>query len=255
MMAVESTEETTKMGEETRYTFKIEGFTPKSMPFVRLVSYYAEIVKMLGGDEIHLVGVRESSHKTAFYVPEETEVKVDERLLAISQGRGPRAAQTARCNIDKMLKEDGTRGEFSDKQGRTVIQFQGNGYAESLLYSIQEATTFTGGLYYIAGTKNGANVRIANEAYGAVFCTTNRNLAKDLGGHLFEDIKVSGRGTWFRSEDGKWLIDEFAIIEFEPVQKDSLRTTVDRLRKLEIDWPDDPIHEIYKVNEEDGHIH
>jgi len=33
-------------GDATEYTFKIKGYTPQTMPFGRLVEYYAELKKM-----------------------------------------------------------------------------------------------------------------------------------------------------------------------------------------------------------------
>ena len=57
------------MNDAATYTFKIEGFTPESMPFGRLIEYYSEVKKMLGvADHLHLIDVVESSHGSAFRI-------------------------------------------------------------------------------------------------------------------------------------------------------------------------------------------
>lgn len=63
---------------------------------------------------------------------------------------------------------------------------------------------------------------------------------------------MSGRGTWSRSPHGKWDIDDFTIIDFAPVASGGLRESVDRLRKIKIDWPDDPIGLIREIEDNGG---
>lgn len=76
------------------YTFKIDNFTPESMPFGRLVEYYAEIKKMLGvADNLHLVGVFESSHGSAFAIDRNFETQLVKRLIAINEGTAPKHDQ------------------------------------------------------------------------------------------------------------------------------------------------------------------
>lgn len=69
---------------------------------------------------------------------------------------------------------------------------------------------------------------------------------------LFEDIRVSGRGDWTKSTDGRWSIDDFVITDFMPVVKESLRDTVDRIRVIGVSWPEDLIGEVRRVEERNG---
>ena len=241
------------MADTTTYTFKIEDFTPESMPFGRLVDYYIEIKRMLGvADNLHLVDVVESSHGSAFKIDRNHETTLAKRLMEINEGTAPKIAVNAREAINTMLRQDGTSGSFYDSRGVNVIPFPGSHATETSQIRVRGAASFVGELYHIAGTKDDAKVRINTDAYGVVFCATSRDVAKSLRDFLFEDVKVSGRGMWAKTESGKWDIDNFTIADFAPVKKESLRQSVDRLRGLHIDWPDDPIGEIDKIEERNG---
>lgn len=238
------------MSETTKYIFKIKGFTPRSMPFDRLLSYYHEVKEMIGhADCVHLIEVSDSSHATAFELSSRYEAEVNQRMEQVSEGTASFRVNNAYRKINAMLEEDKTSATFFGETTSNVTQFPGEGVPRPYLYKVREAASFTGQLYYIAGAEDGANVRIRTEAYGAVFCTTTLKLAKEFREFLFENVKVNGRGLWTRSEAGEWDIDNFIITDFAPSGEEDLRSAVDRLRALEIQWPDDPVSEIYKLNE------
>ncbi|WP_415404090.1 hypothetical protein [Tateyamaria sp. SN3-11] len=242
------------MSDTTTYTFKIDDFTPKSMPFGRLVEYYLEIKKMLGvADNLHLVDLVESSHGSAFAIDRNYEATLVKRLMAINEGTAPKAAVRAQSAINAMLREDGTSGTFFDSQNRNVISFPGKRQDDSVVLRIRDAASFTGELYHIAGTKGDAKIRISTENYGVVFCTTTRDIAKALRDFLFEEVKVSGRGTWTRNESGAWDIDEFSIADFAPIKRENLREAVDRLRSIDVSWPDDVLGDIRTLEEKNGY--
>lgn len=241
------------MIETTTYTFKIDDFTPESMPFGRLVEYYAEIKKMLGAaDNLHLVGVFESSHGSAFAIDRNCESQLVKRLIAINEGNAPKAAQRAQSAINAMLREDGTSGAFFDNQNRNVIQFPGKRSEDAVLYRARDAASFIGELYHISGGKDDVKARVSTDAYGVVFCTTTKELGRALRDFLFENVKVIGRGTWSRSSDGRWDVDDFTITDFAPVAKGGLRESVDRIRKTDISWPDDTLGFIREIEETNG---
>ncbi|MDP2120124.1 MAG: hypothetical protein Q8K28_09495 [Hoeflea sp.] len=241
------------MSDAPRYTFRIEDFTPESMPFGRLVEYYSEIKRMLGvAENMHLTNVFESSHGSAFAVDRNYETKLVRRLTEISQGTAPKSAKRAHNSINAMLKEDGTSGRFCDPQGHSVIIFPGKRIDESNALRVRDAASFVGEIYHIAGTQYDAKVRISTDTYGAVFCTTTREIAKSLRDFLFEDVKVNGRGVWSRTADGDWDISDFVITDFAPIKRESLRDSVDRIRRLEINWPNDTLAEIAAFDEKSG---
>ncbi|MEP1930202.1 MAG: hypothetical protein ABJJ37_02885, partial [Roseibium sp.] len=115
--------------------------------------------------------------------------------------------------------------------------------------------TFSGELYHIAGNKDDVKIRINTDNHGVVFCTTTKSIGKSLRDFLFENVKVSGRGNWTRSVQGNWNIDDFVITDFSPVNAKGLRATVDQIRNLDINWPEDPLLEIDKIEETGGQLH
>jgi len=243
-------------GDVKKFTFKIADFTPETMPFGRLVKYYAEIARMIGtADNLHLLDIVESSHGSAFAIDRNHEAELIKRLDSIKKGTAPKQAIRAHGTINAMLKEDNTSGMFSDPDGKNVIVFPGKRTDESSQIRIRDAATFTGELYHIAGTRDDAKIRINTDAYGVVFCTTTKNIAKELRDYLFEDVKVSGRGVWTRGEGGAWDIDDFYITHFEPVMKENLRSAVNRLRSMGVNWPEDPLEKIQNLEEKDGSVH
>lgn len=172
--------------------------------------------------------------------------------MALREGNTPKAARRAQDTIIEMLREDGTSGSIASASGSNVIHFPGRTADEDARYRVREAASFIGELYYIAGAKDDeAKVRLGTNAYGTVFCTTTREIARGLRDFLFENVKVSGRGTWSRLTDA-WTVQDFVITDFEPVSGDSLRTTVNHLRARQIDWPDDPLSEIDRIEEKNG---
>lgn len=240
----------------TTYTFKIEDFTPENMPFGRLVEYYLQITRLLRvAENLHLVDVVEGSHGSAFRVERKHEAELTRMLVAINDGSAAKSALRARDEINSMLRQDGTSGSFYDSRGVNVIQFPGKMADNGPQLRVRGAASFVGELYHIAGTKDDAKVRINTDAYGVVFCSTSKEIARDIRNFLFEDVKVSGRGMWVKSESGKWDIDNFVITDFAPVTRESLRETVDRVRGMHLAWPDDPIGEVAKIEERNGTSH
>jgi hypothetical protein len=244
------------MSDQDDYIFKIDDMTPETMPFGRLLEYYAEVKKMIGtSDHVHLIEVRKSSHATAFKVDRDHLAQVDERVVQVSQGTAPKPSLRARDTINQMLREDSTSGEFLSARGGNVIAFPGTKADEDVLYSVRQAVNFSGELYHIAGGKNDVRIRISTDAYGVVFCKASREMAKHLRGFLFEEVKVTGMGAWKRMADGAWTVSDVTITDYLPTPDDNLRATVNKLRKLDIDWPDDPIGLIEDIDEKGAQVH
>ena len=56
---------------ETRnYLFKIERFTPQTMPFGRLIEYYTQLNKLIRTEALRLIEIKQSSHGTVLSIAE-----------------------------------------------------------------------------------------------------------------------------------------------------------------------------------------
>ena len=84
-------------------------------------------------------------------------------------------------------------------------------------------------------------VLISTDAYGEALCEANQEIGQQLKAFLLQRVKVSGSGMWYRRPNGQWALEAFTITDFAPVAEGGLRESVDRIRSIDIDWPDDPL--------------
>jgi hypothetical protein len=244
------------MTNKAQYTFKIEGFTPETMPFGRLIDYYAQLKQMLGlSEHLHLVSVFKSSHGSCLAVDGAVQRRIDERLLKIKDGSAPKHALRARDQINFMLKEDGASAEFYGPDRINVVPFLGKKSDDDAIYRICDKAIISGEVHQIAVSKNDVKLRVATETFGVVYCLAPRHMAVALRDFLDEKITITGRGTWKRMTDGAWTVNDVTITDFQPVPKGSLRETIDKLRLLDVDWPEDVLGEIDRINERGGELH
>ena len=223
--------------EARNYFFKIERFTPQTMPFERLVEYYAELSKLVRAEALHLVDIKQSSHSSVLRVADGHHDDVARDFTAIVAGTAPKTQRRAAQAINYMLYEDETSATLSTTGGAEIIAFPG--MSAPAVVRTKAQAEFMGELYQISGGSNKAHarVRIETAAYGVVFCRAPLTTAKALREFLFEDIKVSGCGVWTRSESDGWSISEFEIDNFHSVRRETLREAVREVRDLGIEWP------------------
>ena len=223
--------------ETRKYLFKIERFTPHTMPFGRLIEYYAQLNKLIRTEALRLVEIKQSSHGTVLSIADGHYADVAKDLAAVADGTAPKTRRQAMQTINGMLGEDETSATLSTTEGAEIIAFPGMSVPVTVRTKAQVA--LLGELYQISGGSNKAHarVRIETAAYGVVFCRAPLTTAKALREFLFEDIKVSGCGVWTRSESDGWSISEFEIDNFHSVRRETLREAVREVRDLGIEWP------------------
>lgn len=231
------------MTEPLFYTFKIDGFTPESMPFRRLVKYYEKIEKLLGLDgHLHLIGIKQGSHASAFAIDRRAETELNKRFLAIRTGRAPREVHNAIDEINDLLAVDETSGALLGPSGGEVIAFPGRLREEGDSFKITARIRVIGELYSVTGDENGVDLRLRTDAWGVVRARVSGDvegkLRQKLKRFLFEQVEASGSGVWRREEMTSWKIGEFDVDHIAPVKEQSLRETIDRIRNLGLEWPD-----------------
>lgn len=238
------------MNEATQYTFRIQNYSPETLPFERMLQYYQNLANMLGESQsMHLLDITESSHASTIKVDGSATANLQYRLYDLKNETAPTAALSARAAIGQLLAEDNTSATFEDDRGNNVIVFPNPKPDAVQPIRIRDTAAFVGELYHIAGTPQNAKVRLQTDDFGVVFCTTTKSVAKEMRDYLFENIKVAGRGQWTKNtETSRWDIGAFTITDFSPVIKESLKTAIERVRGLEIEWPDDPLAKLAELN-------
>ncbi|GAB5389086.1 MAG: hypothetical protein Alpg2KO_20540 [Alphaproteobacteria bacterium] len=239
------------MAKEHIYKFRIDGFTPQTMPFGRLVEYYGQIQKMLG-DHIHLIEVHEGSHMSRFRIERGHEAAIASTLSDVKVGKAAAPIMSANEKINMMLAEDKTQGAFLDELDRDAIVFHGHCASKSEALRVSDTAVIVGKLYHLAGSGETAKIRLNTDEYGTVLGACSISLGRDLRQFLFEKVRLIGRGTWVRQGFGEWKLEEFSVAHFEPVSAHTLKEAVTRLRSIEVDWPDDPLGDIRSLNEGNG---
>lgn len=103
---------------------------------------------------------------------------------------------------------------------------------------VKEAGQLEGTVIWVGGKDSTRHVRLASHD-GEEYKLTTRSLelAKELGNNLFNAVRVTGMGTWYRNADGRWELDNFIAQSCEPLEDQSLIEAVAALRDIEgDDW-------------------
>jgi hypothetical protein len=240
------------MGERYEYKFRIDAFTPASMPMVHLAEYMAALAALLGHEErVHFVRLEEGSTVLVQEIEQEAAPKVRERIESVRRGDGPANALKAFHNIDRALALDNAVGVLCGPAGAEMIRFPGRERPKPVVYSsFRQQGSLDGELVRIGGKDQTVHATLM-EGDVARRCEMTRDMARDLARHLFGDpLRVFGEGRWRRMPDGKWELEQFTVSHFEVLDDASLPDVVARLRAIEgSDWKrvDDPFSELRRI--------
>jgi hypothetical protein len=105
----------------------------------------------------------------------------------------------------------------------------------------------------VGGTGDPVPILLQVEERTLSGCYARRAIAKQLGQHLFEPVRLVGTGYWTRTPEGRWLLNRFSVEDFETLDAEPLSAEILRLRALDYDWGPDAIAEVLKLRHgEDG---
>lgn len=231
----------------------LEGMTPDQIPMSRLAEYIHQFAILLGDDpEIRLARIDKGSTKLVASLPGKAAGKAQSRLYAYRDRRPiPMDAARAGKRINDMVGEVRKSARITIGT-RAIVRFSGTTPDRPKSAALVDTGTITGRLYGLLETPSGSlNVRIRpRNGVGYVNCTADAVVARKLRDHFGEAVRVVGRGTWTRSEDGEWACQSMHILEVEGVRDVSLRDAINALRAIQTDWPDDPLGD-WASSEED----
>lgn len=238
------------MSEKRKIRWKISVHTAETMPLDRLAEYMKEIAVVLGFPEhIHLLKVESSSTVPVFSVDEASWPCVQRRAAEVREGTAPLLAMRSYRNINRMLSEDGGDAVLHVGDAE-IVPFPGRCVEPSPIAGIQQQGSLDGRLQKVGGVKEWVPIQLRTmEDTNITGCFARRNLAKQLAIHLFEPVRLYGRGRWTRAVTGEWVIERFLVDNFETLSDESLTNIVGTLRSVKADWIDNPVADIMK----DGH--
>jgi hypothetical protein len=245
----------TKRGQSNfrEYRFKIDAYSPETMPLLRLSAYLHDIALLFGNsDSVHLVKVAEGSTEPLLLVNREAEVKVRERLQQVRTKDGPEEAMRADKNINERLREDDAKGSIIDPIKRKILLFPGRDLNKLLEYGpFTQPGTLEGTPIKIGGEGEWVPVHLEDRLGQIRWCLAKRSLAKEIARHLFSSmVKVEGSSRWVRRRDGEWEMVAFRAKSFDRVDTDvTLSQSLDRLRAIPAKWKElkDPLGDLKKI--------
>ncbi|HZE73147.1 MAG TPA: hypothetical protein VE135_26870 [Pyrinomonadaceae bacterium] len=235
------------------YRFKIDAYTPQTIPLIRLTDYLHDLAVLFGNtDDVHLDKIAEGSTEPILLVEREAEVKVRERLQAVRANDGPEDAMRAHKNINERLREDDGKGSIIDPIRRKILIFQGRDLNKLLEYGpFTQPGTLEGTPIKIGGEQDWVPVHLEDSLGAVRWCWARRSLARDIAQHIFTSvIRVDGTARWLRKRDGEWDMVSFRAKGFTVLDSDiTLRESIDHLRAIPAKWKelDDPLGELKKI--------
>jgi hypothetical protein len=234
------------------YEFRIEAYTPETIPMVHLAEYMADLATLLGEyKSVHFVRLTAGSTRIVHAVEYEAEPKVRERVQSVRNQDGPVEAQQAARRIDQRLAQDNASGTLVDPTAAKIIEFQGRKRFTQPQYGpFNQPGTIDGIPIRVGGEADPVPVHLEEPGQAPHICYASRAIAREIAPYLFSSfIRADGIGRWHRDGDGKWMRDRFTIHSFSRLKDASLGQIVTRLRTIssELTKIEDPLQELRDI--------
>jgi hypothetical protein len=249
------------------FRFRIDAWTPETIPMARLAEYMTQLAAMFGERErVHFDRLEAGSAVLVQRTEAVAYNKVTARLEAIRQERAPKDALAAFNRIDSMLADDNAVGQLTDEMtaaSAVILQFPGRERPKALRYGpVLQNGTIEGVLVKIGGIDQTVPVHIQREyrergeEKDIAICNTSREMASKIAPHLFGSVlRLTGEGKWFREQDGTWTLDRFNIHAIEVLDDTSIASLVEKMKTVEGNrWKEieEPLAELAKIRHGDG---
>jgi hypothetical protein len=236
------------------YRFKIDAYTPETIPLIRLTEYLHDVAVLFGNTEsVHFGNkVEKGSTVPVLLVRKEAEIKVRERLQAVRAKDGPEEAMRAVKDINERLRKDDAKGAIVDPVKRRILVFPGRDLNRLLEYGpFTQPGMLEGIPIKVGGEGEFVPVHLEDKLGEVRWCWAKRSLAKEIARHLFTSVvKVEGTERLIRTRDGEWETKSFRAKAFVVVDTTvTLRASINHLRAIPGKWKDldDPLGEIMKI--------
>lgn len=234
-------------GEEFR--FRIDAYTPETMPMARLAEYLAELAALFGEVKaVHFLRVDGGSTVPVIKVEREAVPKVRERVRQVTWGTGPSEALRAYRKINRKLREDNAIGVVQEPTGAEIIRFPGREEKGEGFISVRQQGTLDGEVIRVGGKGPVVPVALQSEGLILSYCFAKRPIAKDLARRLFEPVRLFGTGRWTRDRRGNWKLDSFVIDRFDVLSDEPLSSVLVELRAIQGgEWTDASLAELHEL--------
>jgi hypothetical protein len=219
------------------YVFRIDAFTPDTLPMSRLAEYLAALAKLLGHNEhTHFVRIEAGSAQLVHKVDSVDAPKVEARLNNVRIGEGPRDALKAQKELDELLANDNALGTLTEQAtGKIVVSFLGRNRPKPMVFPpFREDVTIQGQVVSIGGRDSTAHAMLQDGDTIHTNLSMTRELAKQLAPFLYgPTVRLHGIGRFERQIDGVWKLLNFQVERFEQPDDRLVKDALASLRKIE----------------------
>lgn len=243
----------TPMTGKEEYRFRIDNYTPATIPMGRLAEYMVDLAKLLGEPSaVHFVRLDESSTVLVHNIDHEAVPKVEDRLDRTRRREGPPDALAAYERLNQRLRSDNTSAVLLRGQSGQVLEFRGRKDLEPITFgAFWQEGAIDGIPKKLGGLKDPVPVQIDSGSIVHSYCYANLSIARKIRHHLFDDeLRFHGKGKWLRDDGGKWVLQEFRIAHFDVLDNRPLKDVVAELRAIPgNDWAalKDPWRELDEI--------
>jgi hypothetical protein len=245
------------MIQEDIYTFRIDAYTPETIPMARLAEYMAVLAEMFGEKgSVHFKELKEGSTKLLTRVEREAAPKVRLNVSNARSGDGGPEAIKAYKQANKMLRDDNAEASL-ELLGSNILEFPGRKVPiPPRLGPFNQLVERDGVLVRVGGKDKTAHATIEDADGSNWIFEVTREMAMALAHHLFEKpIRVTGTGRFVRNEEGEWECLALRGADFKVLNADSLLDVVGRIRNLPPgvwNFGDDPIADLKSLRNDEG---
>lgn len=196
----------------------------------RLAQYLAELANMLGAVEhVHFSSVTPGSAMLNVNIDELYYSEVLTSVLEVPTGKGTTRQLTGYRELQRFMEEDGTTGEMLDHLSASVMLFAKCSSNESPL-NISKQGSVQGRLYRIGGKGETVPVRLEGTNGETLNCEASTEIAQQLSTLLFQQVRVSGSGTWERTPNGSWKLKKLKVESFQELDSSKLSSVLSKLQ-------------------------
>jgi hypothetical protein len=214
------------------YIFRIEGFSPDTLPMARLADYLGDLARLLGStDHVHFNRLESGSAKLVAAVDQEARPLVNPRVRSAARGEGPRDARAAWAKLNDLLARDGTAATLQ-MPGGEVIPFPGSTPPAKPIGPIRQPTTVQGRLVRLEGYGEDVWVGIEEETDLAGRIVVKAAVAPELAAHFHRYVRLSGSGRWRRTSEGQWCLEHLDVSSFEALDDEPVGDVLRRVGGL-----------------------
>jgi hypothetical protein len=207
------------MNTKEKLVFRIDSYTPDTIPMARLAEYLSCLAALYGSEEaVHFESVTKGSTKLNVYVEEHAVPKVMRRLQSINSAAVEDGAQKAYKELDDFLRGDNAVGTLgTGKKGGKILDFPGRKTAFQEVTTIIQPTTVDGVIIKIGGKDATIPVLLKDQEGKVIRCEIRGEAyAKELSrNYLGNPIRAHGLGKWLRYADGTWEMQLLTIQSYE----------------------------------------